>query len=177
MSFNFYRWFKLIVAIILLLLIQACDKSTEPEQKDQPKRLKLYINEFMASNKSTIADEKNQYDDWVELYNGEDTTINLNQFYLTDDFNRKNKWLMPNVSIQPKKWILIWCDEDSAQGILHSNFKLSAAGEQLGIFSLSLEAIDTITYGPQKTDTSFGRFPDGSNFWKFMNPTPNNFNQ
>lgn len=167
----------LILTITIIFILQACDKSTAPEIKEQPKRLKLFINEFMASNKSTIADEKNQYDDWVELYNGEDTTINLSQFYLTDDFNKKNKWQMPNVNIQPKKWILIWCDEDSSQGFLHANFKLSTAGEQMGIFSLSLEAIDTLTYGPQKTDTSFGRFPDGADFWKFMNPTPNSSNR
>jgi len=177
MYYNLLHCLKLFLIIIISITIQACDKSTEPEPKDQPKKLKLYINEFMASNKSTIADEKNQFDDWVELYNSEDTTINLKLFYLTDDFNKKNKWRMPNVNIQPKRWILIWCDEDSSQGILHSNFKLSSGGEQLGIFSLSLEAIDTITYGPQKTDTSFGRFPDGANSWKFMHPTPNNSNQ
>jgi len=177
MFFKFQRTLKIILTILVFTTINACDKSTEPEPKEQPQKLKLYINEFMASNKSTIADEKNQYDDWFELYNGEDTTINLSLFYLTDDFNKKNKWRMPNFNLQPKSWILIWCDEDSAQGILHSNFKLSAAGEQLGIFSLSLKAIDTITYGPQKTDTSFGRFPDGADFWKFMQPTPNNPNK
>jgi hypothetical protein len=177
MFFKFQQSFKIILFVTVLMTIQACHKSTEPEQNEPPKRLKLYINEFMASNKSTIADEKNQFDDWVELYNGEDTTVNLSLFYLTDDFTRKNKWRMPNFNLQPKKWILIWCDEDSAQGILHSNFKLSSAGEQIGIFSLSLEVIDTITYGPQKTDTSFGRFPDGADFWKFMNPTPNSSNK
>jgi hypothetical protein len=166
-----------IFTIPVFFILQACDKSTGPETKEQPQRLKLFINEFMAANKSTIADEKNQYDDWVELYNGEDTTINLGRFYLTDDFSKKNKWKMPDVNIQPKRWILIWCDEDSLQGILHTNFKLSAGGEQIGIFSLTLDAIDTITYGPQKTDTSFGRFPDGADFWKFMKPTPNGSNK
>lgn len=177
MFYNFKHFPVLIFIIIIFFLVQACDKSTGPEIKEQPRRLKLYINEFMASNKSTIADEKNQFDDWIELFNGEDTTINLSSFYLTDDFNKKNKWQMPDVNLQPKRWILIWCDEDSAQGILHANFKLSVAGEQIGIFSLSLEAIDTITYGPQKTDTSFGRFPDGADFWKFMNPSPNSSNK
>jgi len=168
---------QLVFVLILTIFIHSCDKPTEPPKYNQPQKLKLYINEFMASNKTTIADEKGQYDDWVELYNGEDTTINLNQFYLTDDFLKKNKWRMPSISIQPKRWILVWCDEDSSQGLLHANFKLSAAGEQLGIFSEDGKIIDTITYGPQKTDTSYGRFPDGAEFWKFMSPTPNNTNK
>lgn len=64
------------------------------------------------------------------------------------------------------------CDNDTSQGILHANFKLSASGEQLGIFSPSRKIIDTLTYGVQKSDTSYGRFPDGSVNWKFMLPTP-----
>lgn len=168
---------KSIIIFLIFISFSSCDKPTEPPKENPPQRLKLFINEFMASNHSTIADEKGQYDDWVELYNGEDTTINLNQFYLTDDLAKKTKWRFPSVFIQPKKWILIWCDEDSSQGILHSNFKLSAAGEQLGLFTVDGKAIDTITYGPQKTDTSYGRYPDGADFWKFMNPSPNNTNR
>lgn len=166
-----------LLSFVVLLLNQACDKPTEPPKDNPPQRLKLYINEFMASNKTTIADEKGQYDDWVEIYNGEDTTINLGYFYLTDDFTKKYKWKFPDTPLNSKKWILIWCDEDSSQGKLHSNFKLSAAGEQIGIFSINDKTIDTITYGQQKTDTSYGRFPDGANFWKFMNPTPNASNK
>lgn len=178
MKFKDKRIFILIIAsITLFFIVEACDKPTQPPEEKPPQKLKLYINEFMASNKSTIADEKNQYDDWIELYNGEDTTINLSLFYLTDDFSKKTKWQFPSVTISPKGFILIWCDEDSSQGILHTNFKLSASGEQLGLFSGSLEVIDTITYSIQRIDTSYGRFPDGSNNWKFMNPTPLGRNQ
>lgn len=159
------------------MIISSCDKPTEPPKDNPPQKLKLFINEFMASNKTTIADEKGQYDDWVELYNGEDTTINLGYFYLTDDFTKKFKWKIPDSSLQPKRWILIWCDNDTLQGVMHANFKLSAAGEQLGIFSRDGKVIDSLKYGPQKTDTSYGRFPDGADFWKFMNPTPNSSNK
>lgn len=174
MYFRLIR-FPAIILFVVIISFQFCDKPLEPE-KSEPK-LKLYINEFMALNRSTIADEKNQYDDWVEIYNGEDTSINLSYFYLTDNFNKKTKWRMPAVTIPPKKWILIWCDEDTSQGLLHANFKLDGGGERIGIFSLSLETIDTITYGPQKIDTSFGRFPDGYSNFKFMVPSPNNSNK
>ena len=35
----------------------------------------LFINEFMASNDSTIADEAGEYDDWIEVYNGDDDPV------------------------------------------------------------------------------------------------------
>ena len=42
----------------------------------------LFINEFMASNDSAFADEFGEYDDWVELYNGEDVPVWLGDKFL-----------------------------------------------------------------------------------------------
>ena len=46
----------------------------------------LYINEFMAGNETTLEDpdEPGDYPDWIELYNGEETAVSLEGFYLTD---------------------------------------------------------------------------------------------
>ena len=33
--------------------------------------------------------------------------------------------------INPGGFLLIWCDDDSSQGLLHTNFKLSSTGENL----------------------------------------------
>ncbi len=165
-------------SLILLIFIGSCDKPTEPPVDNTPKTLKLYINEFMASNKTTIADEAGQFNDWVELYNGADTVINLNGFSITDTLGKSGKWKFPGVNILPKQWLLIWCDEDSSQGPLHANFKLSASGEELGLFTPDGKVVDTITYGKQFPDTSYGRFPDGSATWKFMpTPTPRSANK
>ncbi len=166
-----------LVILIMTFSFINCNNSTEPPKENPPEKIKLFVNEFMASNRTTIADEKGQYEDWIELYNGEDTTIFLKYFYLTDDLSKKQKWNFPDTSILPKKWLLIWCDEDSLQGPLHANFKLSISGEQIGIFTFDGKAVDTLTYGPQRQDTSFGRFPDGADYWKFMIPTPNNTNR
>ena len=35
----------------------------------------LVINEFMASNGSTVADPQGQYDDWIEIYNAGPGTV------------------------------------------------------------------------------------------------------
>ena len=57
----------------------------------------LVINEFMADNETTIEDpnEPGEYPDWIELYNGTDSSVTLNGMYLTDDFGEPTKWQIP----------------------------------------------------------------------------------
>jgi len=57
----------------------------------------LYINEFMADNDTTIQDPDGNggYPDWIELYNGGPTAIDLGGMYLTDDPCDPTKWMIP----------------------------------------------------------------------------------
>ncbi len=43
----------------------------------------LYINEFCAKN-SMIPDEMGEFDDWIELYNAGQDTVNLSGLYMTN---------------------------------------------------------------------------------------------
>ncbi|MEJ2543746.1 MAG: hypothetical protein P8Y99_06730, partial [Calditrichaceae bacterium] len=45
----------------------------------------LFINEFMASNLNWIADNDEDYEDWIEIYNPNDSSLNLAGFYITDN--------------------------------------------------------------------------------------------
>ncbi|MHC4624932.1 MAG: Calx-beta domain-containing protein, partial [Planctomycetota bacterium] len=47
----------------------------------------LVINEFMASNASTIADPQGDFDDWMEIYNGSPIDINVGGMWLADSSN------------------------------------------------------------------------------------------
>ena len=136
-----------------------------------------FINELMASNSSTIADEFGEYDDWIELYNPNQDTVNIGGIYITDDLSNHQKCKIPNntniTKIPPLGFLLLWADGTPEQGALHLNFKLSASGEAIGIFDSSLTVIDTIIFGTQANNISYGRFPDGVNFWCFFGtPTP-----
>ena len=64
----------------------------------------LFINEFMASNTQTVTDEAGEYDDWLEIYNANEYSISLQNFYLTDDFTKPTQWAFPNVTISPKNF-------------------------------------------------------------------------
>ena len=49
----------------------------------------LFINEFLASNDTTNADEAGEYDDWVEIFNPGPPAVNLGGLFLSDDLADK----------------------------------------------------------------------------------------
>jgi len=139
----------------------------------------IKINEFMASNSTTIADEYGEYDDWIELYNYGTDTVNIAGFYITDSLPKSMKHQFPAgyalTKIPPSGFLLLWADNDTLQdGIRHLKFKLSAHGEQIGLYAPDgITPIDTLTFGQQITDISYGRYPNGNSTWMYFNfPTP-----
>ena len=69
---------------------------------------------------------------------------------------------------------MIWADSLDEVGTgIHSGFKLSGSGEQIGLYDAAAAVVDTLTYGEQTTDVSSGRQPDGSDTWTtYVTPTP-----
>ncbi len=139
----------------------------------------LYINEFMASNDTTIADENGDYDDWIEIYNPNNYAVNIGGFYITDDLTDLTNWQIPDTdsaatTIPAGGFLLLWADKEPEQGVLHVNLKLSGGGEQIGLVAPNgTTFIDSLTFGEQTTDVSYGRYPDGSDNWQtFDTPTP-----
>ena len=140
----------------------------------------IVVNEIMADNDNTIPDPAGEYDDWIELYNPTSDSILLSGKYLTDKADQLNKWqfTQPDLYLSAGEYLLIWCDEDSGQVGIHTNFALSKSGEYVAIVeSDGVSIIDSITFGQQTTDISYGRFPDATGNWYFMEtPTPGSSN-
>lgn len=134
----------------------------------------LVINEFMASNDATIADQDGEFDDWIELYNNGSTSIDLEGYYLSDDATDLMQWAFPaGTVIDGNSYLIVWADNDEDQSGLHSNFKLSAAAESVILSDASGGIIDEISYIDQTSDISFGRFPNGTGDFQTMSPTFN----
>ena len=128
----------------------------------------LFINEFMADNEKTVADEHGTYSDWIELYNGDNADIFLGDFYLTDNYGDPDKWRLPPVMLSAGSFILIWADGNTSAGNRHASFKLSKDGEEIGIFSADKLVVDTVSFGIQPEDVSMGRRSDGAKEIIFM---------
>ncbi|KAA3613326.1 MAG: T9SS C-terminal target domain-containing protein [Calditrichaeota bacterium] len=139
----------------------------------------LVINEFLASNDSVNLDIDGEASDWLELFNFGEATVNLAGLSLTDDPAIPDKWLFPDQVIEPQNHLLIWASgKDLKQVELHTNFKLNAGGEFIGLYAADGSAIDSLTFTDQSTDVAFGRFLDGSKNWQFLpTPTPGETNQ
>ncbi len=145
-----------------------------------PTAFTLRLNEVLADNDGVHADEAGEYDDWVEIVNIGSAPVALGGLYLTDNLDNPTKWIFPALELAPGGFALIWCDEDGGQGPLHANFKLSADGEDVGLFASVADGnlpIDTLVFGTQTTDVSLARAVDGTGPWVLCpTPTPNTSN-
>jgi hypothetical protein len=66
--------------------------------------------------------------------------------------------------------LLVWADKQATNGTsdLHANFHLSKSGTSIGLYGPDGKAVDLVTFGPQTSDISEGRFPDGAANLYFM---------
>jgi len=136
------------------------------------------ITEFMASNNRTLLDEDGAASDWIELTNRGDATASLDGWFLTDDARQPDKWRLPAVTLDPGAYLIVFAsgkDRARAVGELHTNFKLSASGEYVGLIEPGGTVISEFgpngtNYPIQFTDISYGAAPVGSRY--FSEPTP-----
>ena len=141
----------------------------------------LFINEFMASNSSTLTDpvEPTEFPDWIEIYNAGGTAVNLNGYYFSDDpANLTKSPITQTLTVPANGFLLVYADSDPFQGPEHTNFGLSTNGESVLLVAPDgTTIVDSYTFGPQTADVSEGRLPDGGNDWVFFNvPTPGSSN-
>lgn len=138
----------------------------------------LWINEVAAVNNSVIADEYNEFDDWIEIYNFGDETVDLHGAFITDNpLNPTAYHLLETnpgeLELTPGSFIILWADNQPEQGAKHLNFSLSGSGEYLGLFSADdTMIVDQISFGQQISDVTYGRTTDGTGWNFFTTPTP-----
>lgn len=132
----------------------------------------LVINEIMASNDFTVFDEVGEYEDWIELYNKGSEPIDISGYYLSDNAFNLNKWSIPEGTIlSPEEYLIVWADEEEEDGTYHSNFKLSADGEQLTLLTADFKIADQTNFNQQQTDMGWARLPNGIGDFVIQAPT------
>ena len=127
----------------------------------------VLISEFMASNSTTLRDGDGESSDWIEIYNGTSSQVNLAGWHLTDDADELSKWTFPANSqtiLDPGEYLVVFASGQltdnyvDAGGYLHTNFALSADGEFLAL--TNSEGAIVHQYSPafptQRTDVSYG---------------------
>jgi hypothetical protein len=129
----------------------------------------VVINEIMSNNQSTITDNNGDYSDWIELYNPGPSNINLHNYSLSDNIDSLEKWKFPNISLQPNRYLLIWCSgKDRTTPALHTNFSIDSRGESIYLSDDNNNVIDNTQPIPQAADIAYGRHTDASPNWFYL---------
>ena len=138
----------------------------------------IVINEFMASNDTTFSDIAGEFDDWIELASVSNDTINLFGWFISDrQSNLTKHQFTDSLYIYPDSLFLFWADDDENQGPNHLSFKLSSGGEAVYLTTPNFDISDSVTFGQQTSDVSYGRFPNYTGTWGLMSsPTPGQVN-
>ena len=152
-------------------------------RQDPPK---LVINEILAISASCCPDTSSgakEFDDWIEIYNADETSINIGGMYFSQNKKKPLGYQISDsnpemTTIAPGGFLLLWADGTPDQGILHLKFKLDQDGEYLGFFNKDGRKIDELKFGKQTVNQSFGRTVNGGELWKeFLTPTPGQSNR
>jgi hypothetical protein len=140
----------------------------------------IRINEFLASNSAGLIDEDDEAADWIELHNFGDAGVSLEGWSLTDDSDDPNQWVLPSVVLGPGEFLVVFASgknrRSTAPGaVLHTNFRLGADGEFLGLYTADSPRVPMSLFNPaypeQRTDYSYGYDASGQLRY-FATPTP-----
>lgn len=133
----------------------------------------VVINEFLASNLTGITDASGGRPDWIELYNPGAAEVSLAGFALADSVTPDALTeLDPALSVPGGGWIVLFADGAPDAGADHLDFSLASEGGEIGLFRDG-DAVDLLRYGPQASDWSAARAPDGADSWGIDDtPTP-----
>ena len=135
-----------------------------------------------------------RFDDFIELYNGSEETIDLAGLWLSDRRFDPQGWTFPEgASIGPGAYLLVWLDNDGgkcprpeddvpgdgqecpdptnvATAAYHTSFSINGGGDQ--VYLLDTEAngfgvIHAVEFGLQTRDTSLALVPNGCRYGTF----------
>jgi hypothetical protein len=143
----------------------------------------VFINEFVASNLGGLQDEDGDYSDWIELYNPGAAPISLVAWSISDNPDNPGKWAFPDRTLPANGYLVVFASGKNRAppaGQLHTNFRLSAAGEYLGLFNNSTPRQMVDQFSPQfpvqYSDISYGRYNTPGVYRYFSRPTPGAIN-
>jgi hypothetical protein len=135
----------------------------------------LVLNEYMIGSAQT-PDPAGESEPWVELFNNTAEELPLGNLYLSDDPGDPLKWNFPDTLIPAHGYLTVWLDADTAQTGLHSSIESSQGSGVLYLSFIDQSLIDSLPFLMQNDLRSYGRIPNGSGAFSYIEPTYASFN-
>lgn len=136
------------------------------------------ITEFLASNDEGLLDSDGDFSDWIELHNPGSGSLTVAGYYLTDDLDNLTKWFLPDVTIAPGGYLVVFAsgkNRFNPASELHTNFQLSSDGEYLALIKPDGVTVATEfnpVFPEQNADVSYGHDGARNTVGYLQTPTP-----
>ena len=134
------------------------------------------ISEILADNTVGVEDEDCDKPDWIELYNGTDTAVNIGGWYLTDNAANLTQWPIPAGTSIPARsytWFFASGKNRPTAARPHTNFSLNKdGGSVLLVGSDGSTIVSQINYVQQVEDISYGIRSSATDYSYLETPTP-----
>ncbi|MDD2634839.1 MAG: CotH kinase family protein [Bacteroidales bacterium] len=124
----------------------------------------VVINEFMSSNYNFLLDYDGDDNDWIEIYNPTDDTINLSSYFISDNPKTPYKWSFPDIEIAPDSFLVIFAsgkDTVYPGNEIHTSFSIKSYGESL-LLTNDFRVVQEIEPVILRQNQSYGFLPDAS---------------
>ena len=142
---------------------------------------KIRITELLAVNNTVNKDEFGEYDDWFEIHNAGSENVDLGGLFVSNSLGSPKSYELPSMNLAPGEYIIIWADDDTDQGDLHVDFKLSSGGEAVALFETVDHGnvlIHGWKYGLMSSDVSMGFKPENGTAPEYLTcPSPGASNE
>jgi hypothetical protein len=137
----------------------------------------LVINEVMMNNTATVKDQDGEFDPWIEILNTTNEKLSIGEHFIGPEVEVSNGGMLPDVSIEPHSYLIIWLDGDTSQSGIHVKTNISGTSGPLYLYDRGAVIIDEVRYELAPANKSFGRYPNGYGPFTYMAPSfgKNNF--
>lgn len=117
----------------------------------------LVISEVMASNQTAVPDENGEFHDWLELYNGTDSDLNLEGVMITNRTDRIT-FPFPAYELKAGERVIVFASDsyqlDPAKPF-HGKFKIASVGDHIYLYDPNMYLIDEVVTPTLTGDTSY----------------------
>ena len=147
----------LLLFVVLLLAMYLIFPKTPGKRIVSSPYDGLIISEVMSANATAVPDEKGEFSDWLEIYNGTEEDINLEGVMLTNR-NDRITFPFPSYRLEAGERVIVFASNSYQLDLdkpFHGKFKISSLGAHLYMYDPDMYLIDEVIVPTLTADSSY----------------------